>query len=108
MPKIILVSVISVFSISATAQEKPKPPVQLDEETLYRQRLEGAAGGTRPIQPQEKAGADAGAGTNRQFRPGGESQRVHDEGSSEREAGRGASAGQELESRDARPGSPRP
>jgi hypothetical protein len=52
-----------------------------DEETLYRQRLEGAAGGKREIQPREKA---------------------------ERDAGRGASAGQELESRDARPGSPRP
>ena len=108
MPKIILALVISAFSISATAQEQPKPPVQLDEDALYRQRLEGAAGGTREIQPREKAGAEAGAGTNRQFRPGGESQRAHDEGSSEREAGRGASGGQELESRDARPGSPRP
>jgi hypothetical protein len=108
MRKTLWISLIAGFAGAAMAQEQPKPPVQLDEDTLYRQRLEGAAGGTREIKPQEKAGADAGAGTNREFRPGGESQREHNEGSSQRDAGRGASAGQELESRDARPGSPRP
>ena len=108
MRKILLIPLIAGFVGVAMAQEQPKPPVQLDEETLYRQRTEGSAGGTRQVQPQEKANADVGAGPHREFNPGGESQRTHDEGSSERDAGRGASGGQALESRDARPGAPRP
>ena len=101
-------SLLFVLLSCATLAVAQNQAEQMDRATQDRVRTEGAAGGTREIKPEEKANANAGAGPHREFRPGGESKREHDEKSSERDASRGASAGQGVQSGDARPGAPRP
>jgi hypothetical protein len=63
---------------------------QLDKDAQARIRAEKAAGGLGKVAPEDRANADVGAGPHRQFKPGGAARREHDEDSSEREAGRGA------------------
>jgi hypothetical protein len=95
-----------LFGISTTAlaQAPAKPPQaeQLDKDTQTRIRAERFSGGTGNITPEEKAGADVGAGPHKQFKPEGAARREHREGDSERQAGRGATRGEGLESGDAR------
>jgi hypothetical protein len=86
MRKTIFAIVLGLATALAVAQQEQKP----DKDAQDRIRAERAAGGARQITPEEKAGADAGAGPHKQFKPSGAAKRKHDEGSSERQAGRGA------------------
>jgi hypothetical protein len=72
------------------AQEKPKEEQQIDKDAQARIRAEKAVGGVGEVKPEDKAGATVGAGPHKQFKPSGGARRKHDEDSSEREAGRGA------------------
>jgi len=101
----LLFVVLSSCATLAVAQNQTE---QMDKATQDRVRTEGSVGGTRETKPEEREGADAGAGPHRQFPRGGQSKREHDERSSERDAGRGASAGRGVQSGDERPGSSRP
>jgi hypothetical protein len=96
-----------VFGISTTAlaQDPAKPPAQpqeLDKDTQTRIRADRFAGGTGNITPEETANANVGAGPHMQFKPEGAARREPREADAERQAGRGASRGDGLESGDAR------
>ena len=104
MRKSLLVFLFGIAA-GAAAQDPAKPPAQpqeLDKDTQTRIRADRFAGGTGNITPEEKANANVGAGPHMQFKPEGAARREPREADSERQAGRGASGGQGLESGDAR------
>jgi hypothetical protein len=88
-----LVAILLItFSLAAAAQE------QLDEQTQKRIRTEGSVGGLGKVTPEQKAGAEFGAGPHREFRLGPAPRREGEENSSERDAGRGETRGEALQS----------
>jgi hypothetical protein len=99
----VLVILLSAFTIAAAAQE------QLDEQTQKRIRTEGSVGGLGKVTPEQKAGAELGAGPHREFRSGPAPRRESsEENSSERDAGRGATRDEALQSGNGRAEPPRP
>jgi hypothetical protein len=90
--------VLMSLAFAAAAQDQR----QSDKDTQARMRSEGSAGGLGNVTPEQKAGADVGAGPHLERKPGGESKREHQEKPSEREAGRGATRGEALQSGNGR------
>jgi hypothetical protein len=94
MRKTIFAIVLGAAAALAFAQQEQKPQPQaneqLDKDAQDRVRAERAAGGARQITPEEHAGAEAGAGPHKQFKPSGAAKRKHVEDAPERQAGRGA------------------
>jgi hypothetical protein len=95
--------VVFLFGIatSAAAQDAAKPapqeaakppaaPQELDKDTQTRIRAERFAGGTGNITPEEKAGANVGAGPHRHAKPDGAAKREPREADSESQPARGA------------------
>jgi hypothetical protein len=99
-----LLALLFGISTIALAQDPAKPPAaeELDKDTQTRIRAERFSGGTGNVTPEEKAGANVGAGPHKQFKPEGAARREQREGDAQREAGRGASGAEGLQSRDAR------
>jgi hypothetical protein len=75
------------IAAGAIAQDAAKPPAatpELDKDTQTRIRVERSAGGIGKITPEEKAGANLGAGPHRHW-PKGAAPREEPETSSDRE-----------------------
>ena len=108
MRKSILVLLFGVAATAAAQDSKPPAATQeLDKDTQTRIRTERSAGGLGKITPEEKEGANVGAGPHKQFKPEGAARRDPGEDASEQSA-RGATRGEGLESKDARPDARRP
>jgi hypothetical protein len=95
--RILLAILLTMLSSAVAAQEKNS-----EKDTQTRIRVEGAAGGTGNITPEQKANANVGAGPHRERRPGGESSRQPQENPTEREAGRGATGDEPVKSGNGR------
>jgi hypothetical protein len=92
MGKLVSAVILGFAASWAFAQQQPPQAKQeqLDKQTQERVRAERAAGGTHPTTPEEREGASVGEGPHKQFKPAGAARREHNESSSERAAGRGA------------------
>jgi hypothetical protein len=96
--RILLAILLTMLSSAGAAQEKKSEK----DDTQTRIRVEGAAGGTGNITPEQKDSANVGAGPHRERTPGGESSRQPQENPTEREAGRGATGDEPVKSGNGR------
>ena len=92
----------SLFVLAGSAVAQAPAQEELDKDAQTRIRTERSAGGLGKITPEEKAGAEVGAGPHKQFKPEGAARRDPREDSGERQSARGGSRAEAVESGDAR------